>query len=233
MRTLKINGTDIATLGATLLTVDYGYSKVNTYKDWLKGAKNPLYFSQDTQYTTAEFKILVEANDRAALDLASSNLVALARKAKFQVSTDKFYVDGDLTDASDNPISSKAKEVTITIEGIKSQDDKLSFGVPIGETTKFTPIGNVEVPAKFRLLLNVGMPSCTLTVNGKSYVLDKTTERSYLTIDGINGKVEYGGINHIEDYQAWDFPTILCGQENTISMSAGGEVEITYTGRWM
>lgn len=232
MRTLVINNTDISTLGATLLTVDYGYSKVTTYKDWLRGTLNPLFYEQDTQYTTATFKVLVEAANRKELDAASSNLVALARKGKYQVSNVDFYVDGDLVDAEDNPISSKAKEVTIKVEGIKTQHDIKSFSPGLGEEIVFTPVGNCEVPARFRILLDMGYTSFTLKVNGKYYNLRNLPTVSYLTIDGIEGKVDYGGGNKIDDYLSWEFPTLIGGKENTIELT-GGSIQITYDGRWM
>lgn len=232
MRTLVINNTDISTLGATLLTVDYGYSKVTTYKDWLRGTLNPLFYEQDTQYTTATFKVLVEAANRKELDAASSNLVALARKGKYQVSDVDFYVDGDLVDAEDSPISSKAKEVTIKVEGIKTQHE-LKIVVPnLGEAATFIPLGNCEVPAKFRIVMDMGYANFFLTVNGKDYKVTNVPDVSTITIDGIEGKVDYGGLNKIEDYKAWDFPTLIGGKENTIEVT-GGSVYIEYDGRWM
>lgn len=232
MRTLIINGTDISTYGATLLTVDYGYSKVITYKDWLRGTKNPLFYEQDTQYTTATYKILVEAADRKALDAASSNLAALARLGKYQVSDADFYIDGDLVDAEDNPISSKAKEVTIKVEGIKTQPESKIFSPGLGEEIKFVPKGNCEVPARFRITMDMGYTVFYLTVNGKEYRITNLPTKSYLTIDGIKGRVDYGGANKIDDYQAWDFPTLIGGQENTIEIT-GGSLQIDYDGRWM
>lgn len=239
MRTLTINGTDITTLGATLLTVDYGYSKVTTYKDWLRNAKNPLFYGQDVTYTTAQFKILVEAETRGDLDLASSNLVALAQHGKFQVTDADFYINGDLTDAEDSPISSKAKEVTITIEGIKSKDDVIIDVIPLAEVLSVTPVGNVEAAVKFDILPNVSMPNYTLTVNGKEYTITQTaTPPDYdgvyrCVIDGINGKVEVGGNNAIDRYQSFEFPTLVCGRPNTLEFTGGASIRIYYTGRWM
>lgn len=239
MRTLTINNTDISTLGATLLTVNYGYSEVTTYKDWLRGAMNPLFYGQQVKYTTAQFKVLVEAETRGDLDLASSNLVALAQHGKFQVTGTNFYIDGDLTDVEDSPINPKAKEVIISIEGIKSQDDVISDVIPIADTLIVTPVGNVESAVKFDILPNVSMPSYTLTVNGVPYTItDTSTPSDYdgvykCVIDGINGKVEVGGNNAIDRYQAFEFPTLKGGEANTLEFNGGGSVRINYTGRWM
>ena len=231
MRTLIINGKDIAELGATLLTVDYGYSKVITYKDWLKGSKNPLFYSQDTQYTTATFKILVEAASRKELDAASSNLASLARKGTYKVSDSDWYIDGDITNVEDDPINSKAKEVTISIEGIKSQNESKYITFKDGKAT-YTPVGNCEVPARFQITMDIGYVNYFLTVNGTTYKINNTSTRSTLDINGIKGQVYYGGANKIEDYQAWDFPTLIGGKENTIEIS-GGTLLLEYTGRWM
>lgn len=232
MRTLTINNTDVATLGATLLTVDYGYSKVITYKDWLRGTHSPLFYEQETQYTTAEYKMLVEAANRKALDTACSNLVALARKGQYQVTDCDWYIDGDIVEAEDNNISPLAREVTIRVEGIKTQHEIKILVPDLGEAATFTPVGNCEVPAKFRITMDMGHTSFFLTVNGKDYKINNVPDKSYLTIDGIKGTVDYGGLNKIEDYMAWEFPTLIGGQENTIELT-GGSVQIEYDGRWV
>lgn len=232
MRTLTINNTDVSTLGATLLTVDYGYSTVITYKDWLRGTHSPLFYEQETHYTTAEYKFLVEAANRKALDTACSNLVALARKGKYQVTDCDWYIDGNIVEAEDNNISPLAREVTIRVEGIKTEPGEFFDVVPIGETVTFTPKGNCEVPVKIRILPDQGYTTYTLTLNGKDYIIKNLTTVSYLDIDGINGTVDYGGGNKIEDYLAWEFPTIIGGQENTIALT-GGSVRIEYDGRWV
>lgn len=232
MRTLVINDTDITTLGATLLSIDYGYSEVITYKDWLKGSMNPIFYSQDVRYTTAAYKILVEASNRKELDLASSNLVALARKGKYQATDADFFIDGNFVSAEDTPINDKAKEIIITVEGIKSQHESRIFAPAVGEVITFTPLGNCEVPARFMITMSQGYPNYFLTVNGKDYKIKNTSTKSSITVDGILGGVIYGGGNKIEDYVEWEFPTLIGGKENTIEIT-GGTLTITYDGRWM
>lgn len=80
--------------------------------------------------------------------------------------------------------------------------------------------------------MDMGYVSYFLVVNDKTYKITNTSEKATLVIDGIKGRVEYNGVNKIEDYQAWDFPTLIGGQENTIEIS-GGTLEIEYDGRWM
>lgn len=94
---MTVNGTSISTFDAVLLSVDYGYSTVTTYSDWLRGAHQPLFFEQTVQYTTAQYSILVEGDDLGDLEANCSNLyVAMQNRWLKQKDAIGGQMDGSL-----------------------------------------------------------------------------------------------------------------------------------------
>lgn len=234
MRTLTINSVDCGAYGATLLSIDWGYATVTTYKDWLRNAKNPLYFGQDQTYTTAAIKFLVEGTDYNDIDKKSSNLVAAMRKCVIKVSDCDFYLDGDLVDSSNDKISPIAREVNITIEGIKiAETDVQSHTFTADEPWEFTIKGNSAVPCVIKITPDIGYVSLELTINDKTFVIKNVASKTLaLVIDSEQGTVREDGENKIEDYESWEFPYLQAGT-NKIQVNGAPTVTITYNGRWM
>lgn len=234
MRTLTINSVDCGTYGATLLSIDWGYSTVTTYKDWLRNAKNPIYYGQDQTYTTAEIKFLVEGTDYNDLDRKSSNLVAAMKKCVIKVSDCDFYLDGDLVDSKNDKISSLAREVNVSLEGVKiAETDTQTHVFKLNEPWELDIKGNSAVPCVIKIVPEMGYTSLDMTINDKTFKV-KNVLSSVLTlvIDSVQGTILQDDENKIEDYEAWEFPYLQPGK-NIIKINGTPTVTITYNGRWM
>lgn len=233
---MTVNGTAISVYGATLLSANYGYSKVTTYNDWLRGAKNPLYYGQDVTYTSAKFTILIEGSNLADTDKNCSDLYSAMQKSIVKVSGADWSVDGHVVSASDsNRISPLAREVEIEFEGVKIADrtnliQTMTFGSPYTFTVK----GNTEVPCRIQFTIDRAYLSFRFTLNGEVYEIKNIgSSDSSLVIDSEQGLVLLDGNNKIGDYEAWKLPILKPG-ENSLSVTSGAPtVRIGYNGRWI
>lgn len=231
-RTLTINGTTMT--DGILLSVNYGYATVTNYNDWLRGSLNPLYYGQDTTYTTATYTILVEGESKEEVENKSSALVQSFKKALVMDSMTDFGIDGFLVSADNQDITGKARTIDIQFQGIKQ-------GVRKTETHTFTLNqawsveiqGNSATPAVFTFTLDMGYTAMTITINGEDFVVNNiSSSATTLTIDSEKGTIDVDGTNWIENYDNWTFPNLI-GGTNTIKITGGAPtLKIEYNGRW-
>lgn len=230
---MTVNGKDIAEFGATLLSADYGYSTITNYKDWLRGAHQPLFYEQTITYTKATYKIIVESDE---LDKKCSDLVAAMAKSLVRVSDCDWSLDGTVNNVSDsNRIAPTAREIEVEMEGIKVADrETLTHEFTIGKEWEFEAKGNTDVPCVIEISPDMGYVNLDLTLNGTLYRTKNISSTDILLIiDSENGIITLDGDNKIEDYDAWELPYIK-GGTNTMSFASGAPtVKIKYNGRWM
>lgn len=237
MRTLSINGT-VCGNDITLLSIDYGYATVTTYHDWLKHSSDPLFYGQDTQYTTAAIELLVEADGLGALEKKCSDLYASMKKAVLKDSAVSFSLDGFATNIQEQRLGPKARTLTITFQGIKvgARD---SESLVLGLTAKPLYVeGNNQVATKIEVLPEKNYVTLTIDINGRQYVLKDVTYitddvlRNKITIDGETGVVTRNGETYIDHYDSWEMPK-LDGGENQIKCLEGyPTVTFEFSGRW-
>lgn len=229
---MTINDVSLSDYGATLLSADYGYSKVTNYNDWLRGAKKPLSFGQDITYTTAKYTILVEGKNLAETDKNCSDIYSAMTKAIVKVDGSDWSVDGHLTSANEsNRISPLAREIEVEIEGVKTGGRKqLTHTFALAETWTPEIEGNAEVPCVITIDPNASMATLLLTIDGKQYRINSVS--STLVIDSEQGLVTIDGENAIEKYESWELPHLKGG---SVAITSNGvpTVKIEYNGRWM
>lgn len=237
-RTLSINGT-VCGNDITLLSIDYGYAAVTTYQDWLKHSSDPLYYGQDTQYTTAALEILVEAEGLGALEKKCSDLYASMKKAVLKDSAVDFALDGFVTGVQEQRLGPKARTLTINFQGIKVAEEQ-SETVVLGLTPKtFNVSGNNQVAAVVEVLPEKNYVTLSIVVNDRKYVLkdvtyitDNDPVKNKIIIDGVNGTVMRNGAAYIDHYDSWDMPSVD-GGENSVSCPEGyPTVTFKFSGRW-
>lgn len=237
-RTLSINGT-VCGDDITILSIDYGYAQVVTYNDWLKNSTDPLFYGQDTQYTTAALEILVEADGLGALEKKCSDLYASMKKAVIKDSVVDFALDGFVTNIQEQRLGPKARTLTISFQGIKvaeRQEESLVLGL----TAKpLTVKGNNEVATVIEVLPEKNYVTLSIVVNDRKYVLkdvtyitDENPVKNIIVIDGEAGTIMRNGEAYIDHYDSWDMPKLDSGV-NQISCPEGyPTVTFKFSGRW-
>lgn len=232
---MTVNNIPTSLYGATLLSAEYGYNKVTNYNDWLRGAKNPLFFGQDKTYTEARFRFIVEAANLNDLDKNCSDLYNAMSVSIVREENSDWSIDGHVTAADEtNRISPLAREIEISFEGIKVADRELLTNVmTFGTSWTFETKGNQEVPCRIEIVPDMGYAEMKLTLNGKLYQINTIgSDALSLVIDSEKGLVTLDDENKIEDYESWEFP-YLRGGLNTLSINGAPTVKISYNGRWM
>lgn len=236
MRTLSINGT-VCGNNITLLSIDYGYATVTTYHDWLKHSSDPLFYGQDTQYTTAAIEVLVEADGLEALEKECSDLYASMKKAVLQDSAVDFALDGFATNIQEQRLGPKARTLTITFQGIKVGERKKESAVLSVIPKTIEVGGNNQVAAKVVVIPEKNYVTLTIEINGRQYVLsnvqyDANDSANRITIDGETGVVTRDGNAYIDHYDSWELPKLDAG-ENVIKCLEGyPTVTFEFSGRW-
>lgn len=232
---LTVNNIPTSLYGATLLSAEYGYNKVTNYNDWLRGAKNPLFFGQDKTYTDARFKFLVQAADLNKLDKNCSDLYNAMSVSIVREENSDWSIDGHVTGADEtNRISPLAREIEISFEGVKVADrETLTHVITFGSAWTFEAKGNQEVPCHIEIVPDMGYAEMKIVLNDEEYQINTVGSSSMLLIiDSEKGLVTLDGDNKIEDYVAWKMPYIKGGL-NTLSINGAPTVKISYNGRWM
>lgn len=232
---LTINGISASVYGATLLSAEYGYNKVVNYTDWLRGAKNPLFYGQDQTYTTANFKFLVEAGNLNELDKNCSDLYQAMSVAIVKEDNSDWSVDGHTTDINEsNRISPLAREIEVSFEGIKIADrETLTNVMTFGKAWTFEAKGNQSVPCQIEIIPDMGYAVLDITLNDKLFRINTIGSSALsLVIDSEQGIITLDGENKIEDYESWEMPYIKGGL-NTLKINGAPSVKIRYNGRWM
>lgn len=236
-RTLSINGT-VCGDDITILSIDYGYATVVTYNDWLKHSTDPLFYGQDTQYTTAALEILVEADGLGALEKKCSDLYASMKKAVIKDSVVDFALDGFVTNVSEQRLGPKARTLTISFQGIKvAERQEESFVLGLDAKT-LTVEGNNRVAAVVEVLPEKNYVTLSIVINDRKYILKDVTYitddvlRNKIIIDGENGTVIRNGEAYIDHYDSWDMPVVE-GGKNSVSCPEGyPTVNFKFSGRW-
>lgn len=233
---MTINGVSLVEqYGATLLSADYGYAKVTNYNDWLRGAKQPLYFGQDITYTTARYKILVEGKNLAETDRNSSDIVSAMSKAIVKVEGSDWSLDGHVTNVDDsNRISPLAREIEVSMEGVKIADRETLIEVlSFGKTSEIEVKGNQKVPCRIEITPDMGYAEMVITLNDDQFKIKTIgSTAKLLVIDSEKGIITLDDENKIEDYLSWEMP-YLKGGTNKLSINGAPTVKISYNGRWM
>lgn len=232
---MTINGVSLSDYGATLLSADYGYSKVTNYNNWLRGAKNPLFFGQDITYTEATYKMLVEAANLNELDTNCSNIANAMSQAIVKEENSDWSVEGHILSVNENNrISPLAREIEVSFEGIKIADREVLTNVmTFGSEWKFEVKGNQTIPCQIEVVPDMGYAEFELTLNGELFRIKTIGSDSLsLVIDSEKGLVTLDGENKIEDYESWEMPH-LKGGTNTLKINGAPTVKIRYNGRWM
>lgn len=236
MRTLSINGT-VCGNDITLLSIDYGYATVTTYHDWLKHSSDPLFYGQDTQYTTAAIELLVEAENIGALEKKCSDIYASMKKAVLKDSAVDFSLDGFATSIQENRLGPKARTLTISFQGIKVGERQSESAVLSIIPKTITVGGNNQVAAKIVVIPEKNYVTLTIEINGRQYVLsdvqyDASNSDNRITIDGETGTVTRGGNAYIDHYDSWELPKLDAGENVVKCLEGYPTVTFEFSGRW-
>lgn len=234
MRTLSINGT-VCGNDITLLSIDYGYATVTTYQDWLRNNLDPLYYGQDTQYTTANIELLVEAENIGALEEKCSNVYASMRKAVIKDSAVSFSLDGVATGIQEQRLGPKARTLTITFQGVKIED-KQTKNLTLSLTNQVLEVsGNTQVATAITIHPERSYVTLTIVINDREYVLTNIEyeNNTEIVIDGINGTVTKNGESYIDHYDSWELPRLDAGENQIRCLEGVPSVTFEFSGKWV
>ena len=103
------------------------------------------------------------------------------------------------------------------------------FPIAFDNNGSFTIINNGTAAAPCRLIVIPPNDVMEMTITGLSdepIVVARVTRNTILVIDGINHQVTKDGVSAFDDYDAWEFPRLVPG-ENKISITDGASASIS------
>lgn len=205
--------------GAVLMEKTILPSNVVTYDEWLENAVLPVNLREDRyEYASITVKLFVEGEgDNGAL-IKISDIVKCCTRCELGFSDLEFsYPGAVLTTTSQKKVMAGAYEFTMKFQAAAKQDAQVTVSGQ-GSVTTENP-GNRKGPCTVAVTPELSLGSLTVTgVTEKPIILRNLQANATVVIDGEAGTVKQEGTNKFSDYEAWEFPRILPG-ENVISVS--------------
>lgn len=144
---MLVNGVDISTFKAKLLTKDIQPAQVTIYDDWLRNAINPLYMGKQETFKVLKLQFLVSdsSDENCLTDI--SNLVGQFEKCVVKFDDLSFYYDCTLT-SSDSARLIQVGYFSLNIELKSRYAYKTAVSSTIsGQSGTINVQGNLPSPA--------------------------------------------------------------------------------------
>lgn len=214
---------------AIILNREIQASDVVTYDEWLDCSILPIRVKKDKhQYASISVKILLEEDTDEEVLLSISELIRLATRCRLEFSDLEWGYDAVLVTHSTKQIMKGKAELTMNFQA------PVKYGpeneVIVQETSDVvTYEGTTESPCILSILPASVLSSLTITgLSEKPIIINHLEAGKEIVIDGELGKVTCEGANKFGDYDAWEFPRLLPG-DNTVTMDSDiCQVTITY-----
>lgn len=229
---MKINNINTLTYGATLLDRDIENSEVVTYDDWLDDAFSPITHKQVFKFSYVKCDFLIEQPTDEEAEKTISNIIKDSSIAELLFDDlDRTY-KGVLDEKSKSKITIGKYDLTLKWKcgySFKNEQD-----IIMDTAIKTVNIdGNIKTPVIVEVTPTVDVIDIQLTGLGEDIKLSNLTTGNMVVIDSENGKVTQNQENKFADYDSWNFPYLVPG-ENTITIdNSSVNVTIKYKSRYI
>ncbi len=225
-----VNDIDITDMyHAIILNREIQPCDVITYNEWLDNSLSPIQVKKDKyQYSSVKVKLLLEEDTDEEVLISVSQIVQISTRCHLGFHDLNYQYKAVLESHSTKQIMKGKAELTLTYQaGKKIYKQKIEKINGNRLTIKYS--GTSATPC----ILSITPPSVlsTLTITGlseKPIIINHLESNKEILIDGELGKVTCEGNNKFDDYDAWEFPRLLPG-ENTVTLDSDiCQVTITY-----
>lgn len=229
---MLVNGIDISTFKAKLLSKDIQTAEIIVYDDWLRQSLNPLDLGKKEKYKQIMLEICIDdiTNEDALNDI--SNLLKQLEKCTIKFDDLSYYYDCIIVSKSHVMKSPGKYILNAELKGFAYKAEVTETLNHVSSKTINVP-GNQEAPAIVTVTVPADTISLTITGLGDDITIKNLKANVPVIINGEDGTVLENGVNKYDDTEMWKFPELKPGA-NTITVSnANCIINIKYKPRWI
>ncbi len=224
---MKVNGLDIASYGATLISYEVSAAELDKTVEWGGGSLTPFIHFKTNKHKELKVKVLLEGATRDTVEKNKSNLAKALQQCQVEFEDAVFIYDGVLEDISFTNINRLAITAEISLKVIAQEAQKtITLSKLSSQTVSID--GNSSCEVIYEITPSAAMSS--FTING--ITINNLDANKTVIVNGVKKTVTVDGVNKFKDTDFWEFPKLNVGS-NIIAMSATTvEVKIKYNPKW-
>lgn len=219
---MKVNGIDISTFKAKLMSRTITTPEFNTVYQWGTDSLN-YYYSQigTDKFRTLKMKLDIICSNANELEVMKTKLVRELQETSIKFDDIEYNYNGFLVKEPSFTYIMKGNE-TIDVELlVVAEKDEVTVTIPVGTTSKSIDTGGTSsTPCIIEVTPTTTVSS--LTIGGLSSNIlmeDLVANRKYI-INGYNGTVTENGVNCFSKVDLWELPKLYAKYNNiTINSS--------------
>lgn len=239
---MKINGVDIASLGARQWNVTPVYSEISNSSEWPEGSLTPLLLAGKTAFKKMKVTVLLKGSNRQEIWTNGGKLVSML-KGPAILELDGFtnYFKGVVTNVG------QTEDCIRRFHKATLEFNCYEFGKEVSQsftnTKEITLLnaGTVETPVIIEIVPTIGKTALIIkglvrtpyTGELKNIVINRLSSGKRIILDGENGLVTEDGTNKFKDTELFAFPSLLAGQNKIILDQDNINVTIKYKPRYI
>lgn len=222
-----VNNVDVSIYKARLLTKQPKTGAIVSYREWLRGAIQPILSGQDIQDAPLILDIYVKGDTEQETQENISNLVAQFKKCTIKFDELDFYFDCVLDSVDSNRVTKLKYQLTFNLICSCKYKDTITIQANAVASITINNPGNLEAPEVIEITPNVNIGSITVG----DFTINNLTAGKMVIVNTEDWTVLENGINKYGDFDG-DFPTLEPGT-NTITISnTSCNVLIKFKPRW-
>lgn len=237
---MTINGKELESLfSMEVLDTDIQTLEVVNHSEWIGNQLQPVSTGRVTYgYSKITVEVLVKSRVSRESDTKNnlddcirqiSGIVALCRKGILVTNISELEYDAELKSHSSEKLRYDCFRLTLEFRaGAKRVPGEIKKQMTSNEMLILLN-SSAETPCTLSITPSSVLPTLTITgLSEKPIKINHLEANKEILIDGELGKVTCEGVNKFGDYDAWEFPRLLPG-ENTITLDSDiCQVTITY-----
>lgn len=226
---MKVNGIDIRTFDAKLLTVDIQPPSTPVKKEWNKGFVNE--FDTDQELGSIKLQIYFRGEEKYKIEREMSKLTSMFSKScDLELEGYKGTYKGYMISCDyKKTISDERKILNVEFEGYFYDSE---IEIELKESGAFERVGTRVTPCSIEVLAKVDLVDYQIKGLGEDIIVKHLRTGEKLVIDGRDGTITKEG-NAFEDVDIWELPKL---KEEHINVELDGgyaEVKIKYNPMWI
>jgi hypothetical protein len=228
---MTINGIDITTFGATLLSKQITNHEVVQIFDWLDGASSPVFSRSEQRFKDITLTILIESTSESETESQFSALILALKECVVSFSgMSKLYSCHFKGKADPKRLTTCAWLVEIDLLCHKTTLPEVTVTANGVSSLAITNTGALPAPCRITVTPTVAIAEFVIVGLGSSDIRIHNLEANQPhVIDGVLFRYLKGGENDIANYNAFEWPVLPVGTTELIFSHTTTHITIQYT----
>ena len=227
---MTINGIDLSTFCATLLSKRITNHEVVQIYDWLDGASSPVFSRTEQRFKDITLTVLIESTSEAETENQFSDLILALKDCVVAFSgMDKLYSCHFKGKVEPKRLTATALLTEIELLCHKTYLPEVVITANSVSHQIITSTGSLPSPCRITVTPSVAITEFVLYELGTSDIRIRNLEAGKPhVIDGILYRYLKDGVNDIANYHAFEWPVLPVGTTDVIFSHATAHITIQY-----